>query len=88
MIPCRVNKCIAHAVLLGQFTAMEGPSTSCGLTCKKQIQYLDELLDQESQENVGESSSEEVDYSQTMPVETYESESVVARSESGNEQAV
>jgi uncharacterized membrane protein len=35
-----------------------------------------------------EESIEEVDYSQTMPVETYESESDDARIENGNEQAV
>jgi hypothetical protein len=59
----------------------------------KNIQYLDESLDQESQENMGESSSdeestEEVDYSQSVPPESHESESDNARSECGNEQGV
>jgi hypothetical protein len=59
------------------------------LPCKQQILYLDELLDKE---NVGGSSSdesiEEVNYSHTMLVETHESESDNARSESGNKQRI
>lgn len=46
MISYTRNNYIEHVIIHGQFATMEGQSMSGGPTHKKQIQYLDELLDQ------------------------------------------
>lgn len=94
MITCKITKLmIEHATLHGPFVGtVEGLCMSCGLTHKlhiqSNVQANYQLIKKRKASSSDEDSTEEVNHSQMMPVDTHECESYDARSESGNEQDV